>query len=750
MACSYGVVTAGEIHVAAAAGDAERVQTMLESDARLVDARDDDGRSPLHIAAIKGHLRVAEVLLNHGAAVDAVHRFAACPWCQVSRGDDTATPLLYAVEAGHGELAALLVTHQANAAWQSLRGASVLGEAVAREDTAILENLIAHGIDVPATDQQGSTLLERAIKDHQLGSVKVLLSAGARVNVKRLGGRTVLHFAAQGGQAETVELLLRHGADARATADDGRTPLHVAALGCVEVLLAHGADVNAKDGAGRTPISYAAENGADALVAKLAERGAALGVFEAAILGTTDLLGPILAQRPAAVRDRDGHQRTPLHYAASRGQVAVAEMLLAAGADPNAHDEHGVTPLELAVEAGSPQLVETLLAHHANPDPRLQGGSSERHAADVDSKETRPVVPPVERPLDRAGSLAALEQACFEGAVKACALAGAAFERGLGVAEDPARSLRLYDKGCAGGHLEACETLALMYAGGRGAAKDTPRAAKILARACDAGRGESCRALAKLGEPPRVVALSDSALRGSARPAPVELSPGQRVDLLEQACWRGVNGGCVEAADMLTRWPRMRHQPERAAQLRLRACLTDPEVYSEACLFAANHFRDPDPTLAARLYQKACEKAVPNANACLELAALATAGRGAARDLSRAASLYRKACDAGDARGCTRLGEAYQAGEGVPLDAAQAAPLYEKACGRPMGEAACFLLARLYETGAGIARDAAKAHALYGRACDEGEPRGCEALRQLGEDPTRRPGRKVHISQPAP
>ena len=75
--------------------------------------------------------------------------------------------------------------------------------------------------------------------------------------------------------------------------------------------------------------------------------------------------------------------------------------------------------------------------------------------------------------------------------------------------------------------------LALMYRGGHGTAKDTPRAAKILGRAGDAGRGESCRALAKLAEPPRVVATSETGQRGLARPAEIELSPGERADLRE-------------------------------------------------------------------------------------------------------------------------------------------------------------------------------------------------------------------------
>jgi ankyrin repeat protein len=58
--------------------------------------------------------------------------------------------------------------------------------------------------------------------------------------------------------------------------------------------------------------------------------------------------------------------QTPLHRVAVRGRKkAVAEMLLAHGADMNTRDWYGKTPLSLAKENGHAEIVELLRKHGA-------------------------------------------------------------------------------------------------------------------------------------------------------------------------------------------------------------------------------------------------------------------------------------------------------------------------------------------------------------------------------------------------
>lgn len=76
----------------------------------------------------------------------------------------------------------------------------------------------------------------------------------------------------------------------------------------------------------------------------LIERGAELGAHSAARLGRTEELKKFIKLDPAVVHARGGDGQTPLHFASS---VAVAELLLSAGADMNALDvDHESTPAQ--------------------------------------------------------------------------------------------------------------------------------------------------------------------------------------------------------------------------------------------------------------------------------------------------------------------------------------------------------------------------------------------------------------------
>jgi ankyrin repeat protein len=110
-----------------------------------------------------------------------------------------------------------------------------------------------------------------------------------------------------------VELLLSLGADPGATDGGGHTPLYTVANECthagganvVRALVSHGADVNAKGGVTRC---------------------------------------------------------TPLHMAARRGNVEIAEALLQCGADIEARDSKGDTPLRRALNCKKPQVAAVLAA----------------------------------------------------------------------------------------------------------------------------------------------------------------------------------------------------------------------------------------------------------------------------------------------------------------------------------------------------------------------------------------------------
>ena len=82
----------------------------------------------------------------------------------------------------------------------------------------------------------------------------------------------------------------------------------------------------------------------------------------------------------ANVGARDPQGWTALHYAA-RAQARAAELLLESGADPDALADDGTTPLHLAAVAGNVQVIKALIAAGADIVRRTDAGITPLAAA---------------------------------------------------------------------------------------------------------------------------------------------------------------------------------------------------------------------------------------------------------------------------------------------------------------------------------------------------------------------------------
>lgn len=117
-------------------------------------------------------------------------------------------------------------------------------------------------------------------------------------------------------------------------------------LEAVRALIAKGEDVGAAQGDGMTALHWAADRGDVAMAEALLEAGARVG----------------------SITRRGSY--TPLHVAARAGRGRMIELLLAAGAEPNARTELGTTALHEAAGAGTLTGVNALLARGAEVDAR--------------------------------------------------------------------------------------------------------------------------------------------------------------------------------------------------------------------------------------------------------------------------------------------------------------------------------------------------------------------------------------------
>jgi len=121
------------IHQCAINGDAAGVSAELKAHPDELNLPEDDGLTPLHLAAENCHINVVVLLLDRGAKLGV-------------QGKDNETPLHLAAQEGCAD---------------------------------VVEILLAKGADINARDKQGRTPLGRAQQWHQTNIVSVLQKHGA-------------------------------------------------------------------------------------------------------------------------------------------------------------------------------------------------------------------------------------------------------------------------------------------------------------------------------------------------------------------------------------------------------------------------------------------------------------------------------------------------------------------------------------------------------------------------------------------
>lgn len=387
-------------------GHREAAQVLLDHGARL-EALSAGKSPPLAQAASEGHRELVQMLLDRGAAgtSDALREAARYGHAEVVRlllergadaadpGANTRPPLHWAVEHGHLEIVRMLLDHGADPCARDERGYTPLHEVGDRELTGpdIIELLTEHGADVDAANSDGETPLYRAALPSHFGGgrsriVAALLDHGANPELPDRKGYTPLHRAAwQDGNL--VRRLLDYMADIEARDNEGRTPLHLAAGGgnvdTTTALLQCGADVHATDDRGHTPLHR---------LGAVYERTRARDVQE---------VSRLLIAAGADVNARADDGATPLHVAVPNWSCDAAMAFIAAGADIEAGDHRGHTPLHVAAamgktvlvsaESGSTpraRIVEILLEEGAEVNATGNRGETPLHLAAMEGQAT--------------------------------------------------------------------------------------------------------------------------------------------------------------------------------------------------------------------------------------------------------------------------------------------------------------------------------------------------------------------------
>lgn len=259
-----------------------------------------------------------------------------------------------------------------------------LFRAVEAGDAEAVVRAISGGCDTNEVDEGGDTPLTHAARAGSEAVVGALLQGGADPNFGTYA--LPLIEAAGEGHHRVVEALLAAGAKHFTLDETGSTALHDAAAAghyeAVKALLMAGANANKPDAQGKVPAEYAAERGHGDVgrllyaVTSGPKRERVLRLLNgedpdpalspdeqlvrAARAGDATLVAQLL-HGGAAVNAAEANGMTALHWAANRGHLGVAKLLVEAGADVNRLDSYDGIALDYARLNRRQRVVQYLL-----------------------------------------------------------------------------------------------------------------------------------------------------------------------------------------------------------------------------------------------------------------------------------------------------------------------------------------------------------------------------------------------------
>jgi ankyrin repeat protein len=304
-------------------GDIKIAGLILDQRA-LVNARNKEGDTGLHLAARLNEAETGELLIARGADIFATN----------SQGESP----LYLAFVSPGGIRAWMINPLTMEARDGV-GNSILHYAAQWKLDAHIPFLIQQGAKTEMANATGETPLFMAVKYDGASTVKVLLDAGALLSARDSLGNSVLHAAVRWNARNAAITLIDAGIDINCYTLSGNTPLHDAVgLGITDLeilLISRGANLEVRDAEGNTPFMEAVMAGYPASMERLADHGA----------------DPLT---------RNIRGDTPLHIAVAVERSDMVNLLLLWGASIHARNAREETPFQIALRF-SPRIVSTLL-----------------------------------------------------------------------------------------------------------------------------------------------------------------------------------------------------------------------------------------------------------------------------------------------------------------------------------------------------------------------------------------------------
>ena len=315
------------------------VKCRVHTTESILEFMDTEKSNPLHVAIDAGSYEVVCVLL----------RFGACP---LTIKNDIPPPLHLACSQGRLEMVKAMVdSHGVNilSGVDSNKKTPLHYSAFSNHSKSIISYIVEEGgdrININQQDVKGKTPLHISVSSGNLTSVKELLARKADLFVKDSAGHNALHFAVLYNRKAIIRAILDIP-NSEELANDvntkGYSPIHIGlklAQRDIVSMLTMSVQLqpkNVKDPHGNNYIHLAASNGDWNILSSFLE----------------------LSNAHKLLNEANNYGGTPLHYASKNGHVHCVEILLNSGA--MAHRCHkGMSPLMAACRDGHIECAKLL------------------------------------------------------------------------------------------------------------------------------------------------------------------------------------------------------------------------------------------------------------------------------------------------------------------------------------------------------------------------------------------------------
>jgi len=376
-------------------GNPELIGRILDNRA-IVDARNRDGDTALHIAVRMNQREYAEFLISRGAnifslnsssesplylaftAAGGPHEWIINPTTIIAKDGLGNNMLHYAAQWKLNNVIPIIIRHNVSVESVNATGETPLFHAIKTDSPSTIRTLVDNNANLNARDSQGNSVLHAAVRWNAVHSANLLVTLNIDINAHSLNGNTPLHDAVMLGVDEIEAILINSKANLESRNLDGNTPfmeaIRAGYAASSERLARNGADIATRNIRGDTPLHIAVGMERYDLVSMLLGMGASIHArntrnrtpFQISLSISPRMASVLLNSERISASDDMGN--SALHIALQeRVSAEYIRAIITQGARLNAVDSNGKTPLRLAVDFDLLEAAKILSDSGADP-----------------------------------------------------------------------------------------------------------------------------------------------------------------------------------------------------------------------------------------------------------------------------------------------------------------------------------------------------------------------------------------------